>query len=136
MRKALLIGALLGASALGGCAQFQQFETDVGFVTSATVPASAAVVAANSFDAIEATATNYLRLPTCSGSASQPICKTQVAVNAIVPAIRSGRGARNAIESLLAKNNNGAIPVATYDTLTSAVSVLQNIYSQYNIQSK
>lgn len=124
MRRQLAAVALL--SMLAGCASLDP-------LFSASVSPQSVIVAANSFDAIEATATNYLKLPTCSAT-SGLICKVPAAVAQIVPAIRSGRTARNSLEALLAANANASIPVARYKTLTTAISTLQAIVNQYSLK--
>ena len=86
----------LAALPLAGCTSV---ENAVSVATSAAVPASTAVVAANSFDAIESIATGYISLPVCGGASA--VCRTVSATKAIIPAIRSGRAARNAIKGLL-----------------------------------
>lgn len=128
MKKVLVICAAL---ALAGCNTVSNVGNAISVVTAAKVSPQAALVAANSFNALEVTATAYLQLPKCPASVA---CKTDTAVKAIVPAVRSGRAARNEIESLLKANGGSAIPVVNYNTLTSANNVLQTIYNQYNIQ--
>ena len=130
MKRLFLIAALLAPVA--GCAQLQ---TDWNVLTSASVSPTSVIVAANSFDALESAATTYLKLPACGGTSATPVCRTAGAVAQIVPAIRAGRTARNALEALLKSNGNAAIPVATYNTLKGAVSALQTIFAQYKIAS-
>jgi hypothetical protein len=131
MRK-LILAAFVSA-ALAGCTSV---ENAVSVATSAAVPATTAMVAANSFDAIESVATGYLQLPLCvTGGALT--CRTQSASKAIVPAIRSGRAARNAIEGLLCSGSpcspNQTIPAASYNTIAAAITSLDAVYAQYNI---
>jgi len=118
-------------SCLGGCAAVQQ-AWDVA--TSTSVPAQYAYAAANSFDAIETVATAYIQLPPCGGA--WVVCRNSAAVAKIVPAVRSGRVARNQIEALLTANSGAAIPIASYNTLEAAISSLQAVYVQYNIPAK
>lgn len=124
---------LAGVLALGGCSAITQ-AWDVATATS--VPPQYALAAANSFDAVETVATGYLQLPACGSVGASVACQNAVAVAKIVPAVRSGRAARNAIETLLNQNSGAAIPVASYNTLEAAISTLQTIDSQYNIATK
>ena len=131
MKLASLI--IVAALALGGCSTITQ-AWDVATATS--VPPQYALAAANSFDAVETVATGYLQLPACGSTGASVACRNAVAVAKIVPAVRSGRAARNAIETLLGQNSGAAIPVASYNTLEAAISTLQTINSQYNIAAK
>lgn len=128
MRKILFAAA--AALALGACSNLQ---TLYGEVTSTSISPQAALAAANAFDAVETTATAYLSLPACGGAAIA--CRNATAVANIVPAVRSGRAARNAIEGLLQTSNGGPIPVANYNTLEAAIQTLQSTYAQFSIAS-
>lgn len=118
---------LIPAIALGGC-------STLGTLTGASVKPQAALVAANSFDALETVATGYLQLPPCT-TTQIAACRNQTAAAKIAPAVRSGRTARNQIEGLLQANAGAAVPVASINTLQAAIATLQSIYAQYNIQS-
>ena len=118
---------LVAGLALGGC-------STISTLTGSSVSPQAAVVAANSFDALETAATAYLQLPPCT-TTQLAACRNARAAKAIGPAVRSGRVARNQVEALLVANQGGRIPVATMSTLQAAISTLQSIYTQYNIQS-
>ena len=116
MRIAL---AFCAALALAGCN-----------TTVATISPQAVYVGANAFDAVEATATNYLLLPACPKAA---VCRSTAAVAAIVPAIRLGRKARNAVEAYAAANPGASIPVSLSTALSAQVAALQAIFTQYGI---
>lgn len=120
MRKIILVS--LFALSLGACAS-------VTTLLGTTVSPTQVIVAANSFDAIEATATNYLTLPICPAA---KICRTQAGVNAIVPAIRAGRQARSQLEAYVTANPGQPVPVSLYNAVMTAVSSLQSLLSQYN----
>jgi hypothetical protein len=127
MRKFIAIGLLFG---LIGCTQLQN---DINAITGASVNPTAVIVAANAFDAAEATATNYLRLKKCTAT-SGPVCRNPTATAAIIPAIRSGRAARNNLEAFL-KNNPGVLgPTGLYNALITATTTLEQIFSTYNIK--
>lgn len=128
MLKLAFAGALaLVCLALGGCSALTTLQE----ISGSSVSPTQVIVVANSFDAIEATATNYLKLPACPGTASQPVCRNQAAVNIIVPAIRSGRTARSQLEAYVTANPGQAAPVSGYNTLTTAISAIQNALAQY-----
>ena len=123
-----IIRTSLLALALAGCSTIQ---AAIGVVTGTTVTPGAAVIAANAFDAVEATGTVYLQLPTCP--TATPICKSQSAVNAIVPAIRTGRTARNALEGAVMAANGSPVSATLLSALQAQTSTLQAIYANYKI---
>lgn len=124
-----LIPVLLLALALAGCATLQK---DYAIITGATVSPAAVIVAANSFDAIEATATNYLIF--CKANRSAVGCGSYVAARKqILPAVRSGRVARNNLENFLTANPGALGPSGLYNALVSALNTLQGVASQYQI---
>lgn len=128
MRMLFAIAAL--TLALAGCSTLQK---DYAIITGATVSTAAVSVAGNSFDALEATATNYLRLARCSGS-NGPICRSPAATAALIPAIRSARLARNNLEAFLVANPGQLGPSGLYNALTAALNTLEAIFSQYNVK--
>jgi pyrimidine deaminase RibD-like protein len=131
IKKLASVAAL--ALALSGCSTV---TTLYGELSATTIPPQTALVAANSFDVIETTATAYLSLPACGSVGATIACRNAAAVAKIVPSIRAGRVARNGVEALLRANSGAAIPVATYNTLQSAVATLQGVYAAYNISAK
>lgn len=123
--KVLLLVPVL---ALAGCASF-------GNITgiNPTVSGKAAYVGVNTFDALEAAATAYNQLPLCAAGASIA-CHTAAAKAAIKPAILTGRTARKEVEAALNSSGGGAIPVLSWNNLQSAITTLQSLYANYNIQ--
>jgi len=121
--------ALLVLISLAGCAEIRN-AYDV--VTGANVSPAVVQVAVNSFDALEATATNYLKLPRCNGK-NGPICRDPGATAAIIPAVRAGRVARNNLETFIQQNPGQLGPSGLYNALQAASSTLQGIYTQYHI---
>lgn len=119
------------AIALSGCAaQLQKLETAYQVVTSASVSPTMVYIAANVFDGLEASATNYLKLPKCG---SFP-CRSPDATVKIIPAIRAGRVARNNLEAFLIAHPGQLGSQGDYDALIAATNTLQSIYSQYGIK--
>lgn len=114
---------------LGACAQLQ---ADWTTLTSAQVSPTLVVVAGNTFDALEATATNYLKLPRCNGR-NGPVCRDPSATAQLIPAIRAGRVARTNLEQFMTTHPGSLGPQGLYDALTAATNTLQSIVTQYNI---
>lgn len=126
--KKLIAVALLGLS-LAGCASLQQ---DYAIITGATVSPAAVIVAGNAFDALEATATNYLVF--CKANRTVAGCGSYVAARKqILPAVRAGRVARNNLEGFLTANPGQLGPSGLYNALVTAVNTLQGIAATYNI---
>jgi hypothetical protein len=129
MRKIILAAAMTCVVILGGCAQLQN---DWNIVTGATISPTSIYVAANAFDALEQTATNYLKLPAC-GTNAPTLCRNQAAVSAIVPLIRSGRIARNQLEAAVSNGGSTPIPATAYSVLQNAISSLKQIFAEYGL---
>lgn len=135
MKKVLIVGAL--ALSLAGCAStspLTTIENAWSAATGATVPASSVVIAANTFDALEATATNYLALPKCTGK-NGPVCRDPGATAKIIPAVRAGRVARANLETFMQQNPGKLGPSGLYNIFQSAIATLQGVMAQYNIKS-
>ena len=109
---ACLIGFLLG-----GCAQLQ---TAWHVVEGVSVSPDQILIAANAFDAGEATATQYLLY--CKANKTVPACARSTRV-AVVAAVRSGRVARAQLEPYVVSGTAG--PSAIYNTLVAVISQLQ-----------
>lgn len=124
--KRFLIAAAL-ALGLASCAQLQNAYQ---VVTGAAVTPQQVYVSANAFDAIEATATQYLRLPPCG---SFP-CRNAGAVKVIVPAVRSGRLARNQLEAAISANPGAPVNANLLATLESSTFTLKAILAEYKVQ--
>jgi hypothetical protein len=127
LTKVLVV--LVGVTVLQGCVQVQNTWD---LLTSARVSPTLVIVTGNSFDALEATATTYLRLPRCTGQ-NGPACRSPKATAQIIPAIRAGRVARNNLEAFLRTHPGQLATQGLYDALTSAVQTLQGILIQYNV---
>jgi hypothetical protein len=120
MRKTLAAALVLGSLALGGCAaELQKLQTVYSVVTQTSVPPTTIIVAANSFDALEATATQYLSY--CKANLTTSACS---ATNrrTVIQAVRAGRAARNQLETYVTNNTNA--PSAIYNALVAAINTL------------
>lgn len=115
MRK--IIAALLALS-LGGCATFQK---DWAIITGTSVSPTQIIVAANAYDAAEATATQYLLF--CKSAAPAPSYCALATRQAVVSAVRAGRVARIQLEPYVVSGTAG--PAALYNTLIAVVTQLQ-----------
>lgn len=130
--KRLLIAAAL-ALTLAGCAgtKVGDFIQTVEQAATGSVSPEAVYIAANAFDAAEVSATNYLNLKKCPQNA--PFCRDPKVTSQLVPAIRSGRVARNNLLQFLKDHPNSLGPSGLYDALTSATATIQSILKQYNV---
>lgn len=132
-----VLGMLLLALAipLGGCSTVNSIGSAYSAATSVKVTKTQVYVAANAFDAVEVTATNYVRLPTCKTGQTflADQCSTKVAISKLVPAIRAGRAARNNLEAF-AKDHPGEIGASgLYAALTTAISTIKTVLSAYGV---
>lgn len=124
MRKLLVALAL--TLSLAGCANFQNAW---GVVTGATVSPAAVYVARNSFDAVEVSATNYITY--CKVHPKTVGC-SKTAIAKLIPAVRSGRVARNNLTQFQKDHPGQLGPTGLYDALVSATNTVQAIQTQYN----
>lgn len=133
MKKIILISAAL---LLSGCAtQFgERISSVVSILESAatgTVSPQAIYIARNAFDTVEVSATNYLTLKRCPISA--PFCRDPKATALLIPAIRSGRDARNAATLFLKQHPNQLGSQGLYDALTTSTDTIKGILARYNM---
>ena len=134
--KKLLAIVLLSVS-LGGCATpfFQKLEGVASAITGATVSPAAIIVLASSYDALEATAKNYINPALnkrCNGT-NGPICRDPGATVEINKAIRSGRVARNNAKQFLRDHPGQLGTQGLYDALQTSVDTLKKIFANYSI---
>ena len=114
--KKLLI--LVLALSLGACANL---KTAYQVITEASVSPTQIVVAANAFDALEGTATQYLVY--CKANLATPVCSADNR-RSIIEYVRSGRAARNQLETYISAGNAG--PSRLYNTLITAINSLNS----------
>lgn len=126
MRKILIVLSLL---ALTSCSNVRNaWEA----ATTSTVSPTVVIVAANSFDALEVTATNYLKLPKCTSATN--VCRSPEATAKIIPAIRAGRVARNNLEQFMRDHPGQLGSQGSYDALKAAINTLNDIFATYSIK--
>lgn len=126
--KLLAAATLLSTLALGGCV------TDMLTGQGATITPQTAYTARVAFNAIEQTATNYL--VTCHANPGNPICANKAKVEAaLVPAVRAGRVARNALTACMKAQQAGTGCQSAYQQFVGATSALQGIVAQYRVGS-
>jgi hypothetical protein len=124
-----LFALLLLAPLIGGCAEFNRLYDAA---TGATVSPAAVLVAGNSFDAVEKTATNYIVF--CTANRANPACADFVTIRGkLVPAVRAGRAARNNLEAFMKANPGVLGPAGLYNALQASVQTLQDVMTQYHI---
>lgn len=115
MRKIAIVLAL-GLS-LGGCASLQ---TAWSVVTGVSVSPTQIIVAANAFDAGEASATQYRNYCIANPAVSYCALKIQQKVKA---AVLAGRPVRNQLEPYIVSGTAG--PAALYNSLVTLATQLQ-----------
>ena len=115
MKKLLILGLALS---LGACANLKNVYTAI---TEATVSSTQIVVAANAFDALEGTATQYLIY--CKSNLTTAICSADNR-RSVIKWVRTGRAARNQLETYVTSGNAG--PSGLYNTLIAAINQLNS----------
>jgi hypothetical protein len=126
MRKFAFVAALAVAClAMAGCQALKS-------ITSATVSPTAVVVAANAFDAVKATATNYISY--CTPNPAPAGC-TDAAIQKLIPAVRAGTDARNSLEQFSADHPGELGDKGVYDALTTATDTIKAIVAEYDVKS-
>lgn len=129
-----LFALLLLAPLLGACATpfGQELKNIYGAATGATVTPAAVLVAGNSFDAVEKTATNYIVF--CTANRANPACANFITIRGkLAPAVRSGRAARTNLEAFMNTHPGALGPTGLYNALQAAVQTLQDVMNQYHI---
>ncbi len=121
--------SMLAVALLCGLTSCSNLKQAWDTVTTAEVPAKTIIVAANAFDAIQPVATTYIRY--CTPVPAPAGCDDTVIKTKLIPAIRSGRDARNSLEQFVADHPGALGPKGLYDTLTTATATIQTIIAEY-----
>lgn len=130
MKKIII---LFLALSLAGCSTLERLRNTAEAVGEYRVTPQAVILASNAFDAAEITATNYLNLKRCKTSNVTFVCRNPTATALIIPAIRSGRVARDNLQQFLKDHPDELAPVTAYEKLTALTGTLKDIYSQYRV---
>ncbi len=117
MKRFFLVLPLLFT--LGACASLQ---TAWDVVTGTEISATQILVAANAFDAGEASATQYLMF--CKATVPAPSYCALSTRKTVVTAVRVGRAARSQLEPYIISGAAG--PAALYNTLVATITTLQS----------
>jgi hypothetical protein len=72
-------------------------------------------------------------LPKCTPN-NKPICRDPDATKEIIPAVRSGRVARDTLVTFMKEHPQELGPSGLYDALIKSTNAIQNIYYIYNVQ--
>ncbi len=112
-----IILALTLSLSLAGCSTLATVQQ----VATATVPASVVIPAANSFDILKGTATNYGRY-CIANKMPEPICSASNR-RIVIKFVRTGTSARNQLEASLINGQPAAASV--YNVLVAAIQGLQ-----------
>jgi hypothetical protein len=111
--------------ALASCADLKSAYTAV---TTSDVSPKLVVIAGNAFDLAEVTATGYIKYCT---PVPQPAGCDDAAIHKIIPAVKSGRVARNTLEQFLVDHPGELGPKGLYDALVSATATIKAITANY-----
>lgn len=127
--------ATFALAVLGGCAQLEAMRDAIHAAVAAKVSQKEAYLAADAFDVIEITSSNYLRLKICTSS-SGPICREPALTPRIEAALLSGRDSRNKVKAYLRlhQNDGADAPIAATDDLnvmTAATETLKALLGAY-----
>lgn len=122
--------ALAGMLAFSGCANLNKI---IASAESVKITETQVVVAGNTFDAIEATATSYLALKRCLSGQTflKNTCRDSAATKPLIAAIHSGRTARDALEAFYKAHPDGLGAKGLYDAFNSATDVIRATLSNY-----
>ena len=113
------VNMLCLALLLGGCASLTQAWN---IVTDTEISATQILVAANAFDAGEASATQYLMY--CKAAVPALSYCALSTRKTVVAAVRVGRAARAQLEPYIVSGAAG--PAALYNTLVATITTLQS----------
>jgi len=135
LRSIAVVAAL--ALSLGGCAGLQKVSDAVGFVTSAAaavenvqVSPEMVLIASNSFDAVQVTATNYLRLKRCTGT-NGPLCRDPAYTPTIIATVKAGRVARDDLQKFMRDNPGSLGKTGLYNALVQSIGTIKEMVATY-----
>lgn len=119
---------------LGGCAKLveatQFISTASAAVEDLTVSPEMVLIASNSFDAVQVTATNYLRLKRCTGD-NGPICRDPTVTPTLIAVIKSGRVARDDLQKFMRDHPGALGKTGLYNALIQSVGTIKGMIATY-----
>lgn len=126
------------ALALGGCAKLvetaQFVSTANAAVQDLTVSPEAVLIASNAFDAVQVTATNYLRLKRCTGE-NGPLCRDPDYTKTLIASIKTGRQARDDLQQFLRDNPGKLGKAGLYNALVQSIDSIRGMIATYTAAS-
>lgn len=125
-----LFAAVAIALSVSGCALTDKIGNAYTSITSTTVSTDAVTYAASAFDAVQITATNYLRLRRCTGD-NGPICRDPAITPQIIALVKAGREERNALKRFVRAHPGELGMEGTYAGLKQTTQSLQNLLAAY-----
>lgn len=132
MRKLFAVAAIALAVSLGGCGTVGTLQKAWDVATSTKVSPAAMVIARESFNVVEVTATRYLRQKKCSAT-SGPVCRNPEASRKIIPIVRDGIMARRYMVQFMKDHPGELGPGGVYDAVNLATDGLKKIFADYRI---
>lgn len=133
MRKLGLAVALMLLSTLGACAQLQAVRDTWQSARNIVVSKNGVVIAVQTFNAAERTATVYLNQKKCPRGIQRPTCRSPAITEAIATAITEGQKARDGLLDF-AEGHPGALgDQGLYDALWGSIGTLKSFFAAYKI---
>lgn len=128
MKKFLL--AATAALALVGCQTVEALR-------GVTVTPTQVYIAANAFDALEATATNYVKLPLCTAGQTfvKNGCSSRSAIVRLSELVHVGRADRDQLEAWARSGASQPGLTGLYSGLQAAVDGIKLVLKDYGAQS-
>jgi len=134
MRRLNIAAALLAVGLLmSGCESVQIFKQTWDAAKSIVVNKKAVIVAVQSFNAVEATATVYIRQKHCPPGIQKPTCMSPPIREQLVVAMNAGRGPRDSLLDFVEAHPDEIGDQGLYDALKAATASLKNILAAYKI---
>lgn len=118
---------------LAGCASLERAKTTWDAVTSAKIAPQTVILAADTFDALEATGTVYISQKKCPKGINVPTCRDPGITKTIIENVKTGRKARDAMIAFLKAHPGELGDSGLYDALNLAVATLQDIFEKNKI---
>lgn len=130
MKKLFLI--LVLSLSLPACATINKIVAAAEAASSITVSPQAIVIATNTFNAIEASATNYLNLTRCDKTTSK-VCRDKAVTRVLIPAVLNARKARDDLIAFQRSHPGQLGTQGLFDALQLSITTLTGIMDTYHI---